>query len=500
MPVPTGSLRLALDSVDGSMNPDFTSRRQYLEVMFDYAINNNTKGELDPSRSFITSWTSNADATQWTFKVRDSIVFHNGDKATSKDLKGSIDYSVRTGSKLSQANAVKSAIAGIDLPDPGTAIVRLNSVKIFLPVEFFSSLDSTTVEFVIPSDYMAAQKDTGFEKAPVGSGPYKWKANTPGDSVSFEAQARHWYYGVPRWANIEFRAVPDSNARLAVIRTGQADVTKISTSQVTASKAAGLTVHNKDGAAIAMMYFHQQWHDGTPMANERVREALNLALDRKSIVDKFMAGLATPSVNYPVTVKDLAFEKPAPVPGYDPAKARQLLEAAGQKNLAFNLYMYSNGIEEAAEIMEAVADYWEKVGLKVTRLPMAHPAFQDRWFNEKLDDPAVSGLLTVGTRPIGNTIARGLGGADLTLRTTSGQSRDPVFVQPIKDMLTAATLDVYKKNIRTVQQLVSSKFLYAPLFEYGTLFASRPQVVPPAWYPGFSPYGYNVLGMIDPKP
>lgn len=61
-------------------------------------------------------------------------------------------------------------------------------------------------------------------------------------------------------------------------------------------------------------------------------------------------------------------------------------------------------------------------------------------------------------------------------------------------------MDDCKKNIRVVQGLATAKWLYAPLFEYGTLFASGPQVVPPAWSPGYTPYGYNVLGMIDPKP
>ncbi|MSQ25762.1 MAG: ABC transporter substrate-binding protein [Dehalococcoidia bacterium] len=481
------------------MSPDFTATHVYVDPMFDYMLGVDKKGRLDATRGFVTSWNTNQDSTVWTLKVREDVVFHNGDRASAKDIKGTVDYGTRPGSRSSAANTTRSAIGSIDSPDLTTSVVTLKSSRIFFPIEFLSPLDSQTVSYLMPTDYLQKVGDAAYARSPVGSGPYKLNTNVIGDKVVYEALPKHWYYGVPKFAVLEFRSIPETATRVALLRNGDADIARIGEQQVAQVKANGLNIQNKSGSQIASVFLYQQWQETNPLSNIKVRQALSLAVDRQTIVDTFLAGQGVPTVNYPLQVKDQAFVR-LPAPKQDLAKARQLLAESGLGKITLNMHIVNTGIESSTEIMEAIAVEWEKIGITVKRIPVQLAAFTAEWVAEKLPNPSVAGPYTASTRPVGSRLVVGLAGADPTIRTANGLSRDPDFVPLVKAILGATTVETYNTNFRALQQTVTDKAVYIPLFEAGTLFASRPQTVPADWNPGFSVFGHNVLGVIDPKP
>lgn len=492
-PVQQGVLRIAFpDLQDQGLHPDSPGRRRYIDPLFDFMIGSDLKGELDPARSIVTAWTANSDSTVWTLKIRSGAAFHNGDPVTAKDIKGSFDYTSREGSIHTQTGRVKAAIAEIQVPDDNTAVVRLNETDIWFPLTMLSNLDSLSVSYIMPTAYLQETTDAEYARKPVGSGPYTLKENVIGDRLIYQAVAKHWYYGVPTFATMEFRPIPEASSRIALLKTGAADVAEIGTSDVKGVKEAGLSVIPKDGAGTAIIWPHQQWQEGNPLGNQKVRQALSVAIDRQVIVDAFLAGQGVPSINYPLNVKDRAFVR-FPVPQQDIALAKRLLAESGFAPLSLDMVIFSRGLLEGAEIMEAVAVMWEQAGVKVNRIPTDYATARTKWNTQAYPNPTVSGILSVSTRPIGTTLF----GSNRP-GSTSRLTEDPE-IQAAGDRVTqASTVEDYTAGALAMMELVAEKVIYIPLAETSVVFAVRPQVVK-AWFPGFGPLTYNVLDIIDPR-
>ncbi|MSQ25653.1 MAG: ABC transporter substrate-binding protein [Dehalococcoidia bacterium] len=494
VPKPTGTMRIALDTLqDQGLHPDGASRRRYLDPMFDWMAGSAYDGKLDPKRGFVVSWTANADFKVWTVKTRDGVVFHNGDKATAADVKGSLEYTTRPGSQNSAANNVRSALVKMDVPDANTVVFSLATSRLFFPIEFLSNLDSQTVGYLVPTAYLKAVGDEVYAKKPVGSGPYVFKENVIGDKVVFQAvDYAHWYYGVPKFATYDLRVVPEATTRLAVLRTGGVDVANISNQEVAGAKAAGMKIILKEGSGTAILFPHQQWEAGNPLGNVKVRQALSLAIDRQALVDLFLAGTGAPAASYLLTIKDVAFE-PMVAHKQNMARAKQLLAESGLGQISLDAVIYSQDLNEGLEMMEAIIVWWEQIGIKVNRVPLSYPTHREKWFSQAYKNPTISGVFSAATRPISVTRFTNLRG-----KNSARVTEDPDFVTPVQKVLDATTVEEYIKAAREISKLEYEKTIYIPLTEISITFAVNPKVVP-GWFPGFGPLSYNVLDMIDPS-
>ena len=501
VPKPTGTVRIAMDSLqDQALHPDSASRRRYLDPMFDWMAGSDYDGKLDPKRGFAISWTANADFKVWTVKTRDGVVFHNGDRATAADLKGSMEYTTRPGSQNSAAKNLRNALVKIDVPDANTAVFSLATSRLFFPIEFLSNLDSQTVGYLMPTAYLKAVGDEVYAKKPVGSGPYVLKENVIGDKVVFQAvDYAHWYYGVPKFATYDMRVIPEATTRLAVLRTGHVDVANIGSSEVAGAKAAGMKIIFKVGSGTAMLWPHQQWEPGNPLGNLKVRQALSLAIDRQALIDQFLAGNGEPSASYVLTVKDVAFEpgvfkRLSMVPHeQNIARAKQLLAESGLGQISLDAVIYSQDLSEGPEMMEAIIVWWEQIGVKVTRVPLTYVAHRAKWFSQAYTNPTMSGVFSAATRPISVTRFTNLRG-----KNSARVTEDPDFVAPVQKVLDAKTVEEYIQAVREGARLEYEKTIYIPLMSISITFAVNPKVVP-GWFPGFGPLSYNVLDMIDPS-
>lgn len=494
VPKPQGTVRIALDNLgDQGLQPDQATRRRWLDPMFDWMVSSTDDGQLSPAKGFATSWTANADSSVWTIKTRSGVAFHNGDTATAGDIKGTLEYTGRPGSQHSAAGNVRTALKSMEVPDANTVIITVATSRLFFPIEFLSNLDSQTVSYLVPTKYLKEAGDETYGRKPVGSGPYKLKENIIGDKLIYEAvDYSHWYYGVPKFLTFDLRPIPEAATRLAVLRTNGVDIADLTTQEIPAARAAGMKIFPKDGAGTATLFPHQQWDAGNPLGNVKVRQALSLAIDRQLLVDKFLAGVGVASMNYPLNIKEVAFER-FPVPKQDLVRARQLLAESGLGQISLDVVVYSQGLNEGTEMMEAIAVWWEQIGIKVTRVPVNYPTHRDRWFNQQYKNPTISGVLSVATRPINTTAFTNLAG-----NAASRVTQDPDFVEPVKKVLASTTVEQYTTSVRSLARLATlDKAVYIPLAETSINFAGNPKVVP-NWYPGFGPLSYNFLDMIDP--
>jgi peptide/nickel transport system substrate-binding protein len=150
----------------------------------------------------------------------------------------------------------------------------------------------------------------GYDNQPIGTGPYRFKARRAGDSMTFEARPdwkNHWRVGA-HWAKhdafqeIVFKKVPEVATRVAMLRTGQADIAEITPEVVREVERAKLNTVKSADSYVPMVTFHGVWmpskpgYDASlPWIKKEVRQALSLALNRKEIGEKFYFGTASPA-------------------------------------------------------------------------------------------------------------------------------------------------------------------------------------------------------------
>ncbi len=265
------------------------------------------------------SWTVSDDGLTYTFKLRETAKFHNGKAATSADVKFTLDRA-RAADSTNPQKAYFKAISAVETPDAQTAVVTLSQPDgLFL---FHMGLGAAVIQ--------SAETQPTNKQSPVGTGPFRFERWIAGDRVVL---VRNPDYDGPKPAleRVSFRFIADPAAQVSSILAGDVDtVPQFNTFEalpqfkndprfrVTTGVGEGETLLSVNNAK-------------KPFDDVRVRRALAHAIDRQTLIEGAMSGLATPigshfAPNRPEYV-DLTNTYP-----YDVKKAKALLAEAGYPN------------------------------------------------------------------------------------------------------------------------------------------------------------------------
>src|SRR5438132_7662501 len=230
--------------------------------------------KMGPSRA--ESWTESPDGLTYEFKLRRGLKFHNGDPVTTEDVKFSFERYKGAGAKEFQTR-----VRQVEIVDPLTIRFRLNS-----PWPDFVTFYGTTATgagIVVPKKYLTQVGDDGFRKHPIGAGPYKFVSHTPGVDVVVEAYTAYWRR-VPNVKRLVLKSVPDGSTRLAMLKTGEADIAVAldGPEGIEVRRDPRLQLVASRHASIFWIEFADQWEAKSPWRDQRLRQAVNFALDRKT--------------------------------------------------------------------------------------------------------------------------------------------------------------------------------------------------------------------------
>ena len=224
-------------------------------------------------------------------------------------------------------------IQDIETPAPDRVVIVTKEPTLIIPTYLSRSL--STEGMVLPKKYIEANGDDVFARKPVGSGPYSFVEQVTGSHIKLAAVDNHWRIGTPKYKNVTFRLVPEETTRIALLRRGEVDVADVSRERVKELEKEGFPVHFRREEAILTMWWvlgPDGW--SAPMKDKRVREALNLAIDRTEIAQSIFAGKADPAaipLGLSWSFKDIGLKvTPEMIYPYDPARAKKLLADAGQ--------------------------------------------------------------------------------------------------------------------------------------------------------------------------
>ena len=269
------------------------------------------------------SWTMSPDGRTYTFKLRPGVRWHDGVPFSARDVRFTFEQVLnpKLGSLLWSDF---SMIDRIETPDSLTVRFRLRT-----PFSAFLTMLGYNAG-IIPEHAFGGQPiadATAFNRSkPIGTGPYRVVSSVQGSSISLEANPD--YYGTkPTIPRLVFRLVSDASAQVAQLRAGELDFITIEPANLPGVKGVpGITVRDARVVQHYWVGFNQRLALFKPAL---VRRALDLAVDRRAIIDGVMKGAADlPVGTIPAAIGDYFADSLPRVP-YDTATALKLLAQAG---------------------------------------------------------------------------------------------------------------------------------------------------------------------------
>ena len=289
--------------------------------------------------------------TTWRFTLRKGVTFHDGTPFNADSVVFTLRR-VQSNSKLIKS-FVYQDIESVE--KDGDYAVTVTSKRPFgsLPAHL------TMLGMLPPS---AGKNEEAFFQKPVGTGPFRFASWTHGDQIAMTANPTYWKPGIPKVEKVTFRFIPELSTRTAALRSGELQVIDRVTPDLVETLKGTRGVKVLDVPAIeAQRWIFQLGKE--PVKDQRLRQAISLAIDRGVIIKELLKGYGRP-VDSPVP-PGLIGHMSLPPKVYDPEKARQILKQAGYTNVSVDIVLMKDFYPKQLEITQAVAAMLGDVGIRL---------------------------------------------------------------------------------------------------------------------------------------
>jgi peptide/nickel transport system substrate-binding protein len=296
---------------------------------------------------------SNADATSWTFKLRDGVTWHNGKPFGADD----VVYNITQLWSNDQQNYSASFLKGVvDFPNVKAVDKLTVQIPLLIPIAEFPSIFAWFNFSLLPVGATP-------QSPPVGTGPFKFESFTPGKQSVFVRNENYWEEGKPYVDKLVIdSSFTDSNAMLNALLGGQINLLISPEAQQVTQQMQAKQVQILQSASASSTYAFGMRVDEGPYADPRVRQAFKLMTDRQALVNGALGGLGTvgndlQGPNTEFFADDLKAE-------FDPDKAKSLFQQAGVAGQTYELPVAKvlPGMVESSTIWAQQA---EKAGIHI---------------------------------------------------------------------------------------------------------------------------------------
>lgn len=359
MTIAVPDLPMTLDPHREELYPGNRGSARYVHAaIFDALTAVNEKGEVRPALA--TSWKP-IGPTAWEFKLRRGVKFQNGEEFNAQAVSFNIRRVLRPDLRSPVVALIPTLFRG-NASGLDTVVISTRRPDPILPRRL-SAL------YMVAPNYVQEVGDDRFGKEPVGTGPWKPAGFAPGDHVTLEASKGSWR-GAPQVRFIELRHIPDGAARARALSEGSVDVAlDVPIDQQTALRERGLQLQEVPVSESRLIVLDSTAPDA-PLANVKVRQALNYAVDKENLV-KNVVGAGIPLAGQVVGKEANGYSdndriKIIPYP-YNLAEARKLMAEAGFAD-GFDLRIFYTEAPDGRERRElaAIAGDLEKIKVRVT--------------------------------------------------------------------------------------------------------------------------------------
>ncbi|WP_238652185.1 nickel ABC transporter substrate-binding protein [Paenibacillus piscarius] len=377
--------RLDAGAYDGSMNVH--------AMIYDGLVEYGEKGEIVPSLA--ESWDISEDGKVYTFHLRQGVKFSDGTEFNAEAVKFSFERWIKD---PSNSLNVATAMESLDVVDEHTITMTFN--KAYYP--FLTELSfARPVRIISPTAVEPAGDINGTFVKAIGTGAWMAESYKTDQEAVLVSNPNYWGEK-PKLSKIIMKVIPDPQSRILALQSGDVDIAggqmgKIPVESVPLIEAdAALSLQKTPGTSSHFMIFNYN----TPALQDlNVRKAINLAMNKKSIVDDLMNGIGQEAKGlFPLTIPYVT-ESNNTWYGFDPEEAKQLLAAAGYKDsdgdgiadkdgmpLEFNLVLQQAEYPEWKTISELIQSELKEIGIAVNLQVLEPNAYYDALWTSKAYD------------------------------------------------------------------------------------------------------------------
>ncbi|MBD8065843.1 ABC transporter substrate-binding protein [Devosia sp. PTR5] len=331
--------------------------------MYDGLVRNKP-GTLEIEPALATDWAISDDGLEYTFNLREGVKFQDGTPFNADAVKFNFDRMLKEDSPYADTGPFPlafffSSVENVDVVDDLTVKFTLNEP--FAP--FMSNLASPTGLIVSPAAVEKFGKDFG--RNPVGTGPFKFEEWQSNSRVVVSRNEDYWDGPAPLEAVI-FRPITDANTRVAEMLSGGIDVLLETPPDNLAQFRDDANYQVMEAVGPHVWYVMLNAKDG-PFADKKVRQAVNYALNKESLVNDVLQGTADVSAGPIPPAFNWAYNEDVQPYPYDPEKAKELLAEAGAEGakLTFLVTEGGSGMLDPVPMGTAIQADLAAVGLDV---------------------------------------------------------------------------------------------------------------------------------------
>lgn len=405
--------------------------------------NSETVGDL------AESWEQVSD-TEWKFKIHEGVKFHDGTECKASDVK----FSLERAKEMPRVKQYAEKIDEIIVDDDYNLTLKL--VEPYAPL--LASLSHTGTS-IVPEAAVTAGGDAFWEN-PIGTGPMKFVEWAPNDHYTME-RFDDYFKGAGKAHTVTIRVMPEGGARTIALETGEIDMTIAVDAADVQNVEANSDLLALEKTSVAVEYLGLNCAK-EPFDNKLVREAINCAIDKQSVIDvvlegRGMAANSVINVNIPGWSEDIESYT------YDPEKAKELLKEAGYEN-GFSTTLFTSGDvrnREAQLIQAQLKEIGIEVDIQLYEWGAfldsinngEHDMFLSSWSNATMDPDA-------STFPLFHSANFGATG---NRAFYSNPDVDALIESAQAESDNAKRMDLYKQ----IQTKLNEDAPWAPIF-YGT--------------------------------
>jgi peptide/nickel transport system substrate-binding protein len=339
-------------------------------AVFEPLVRNAPGGHVLPALA--ESWVQESPRV-WVFTLRADVAFSNGEPFDAAAVAAATDYLLGTPLPVDAlpANTLRTKVARVTVRDDRTVAFETKAIDPILPLHMAS--------LRIPAPGAWAKGIDAFAASPVGSGPYRVVSWAPA-AVRLASNDRARTPG--RVAEIEVRAIPDQTARALALASGTADIAIDVPAEAEANLPdGGYRLAPRTASMVSFLQFVTV--NGSPLADVRVRRALNYAVDKQRLIASFLAGAVKPATQF--THEDaFGYNTDLAAYPYDPDRTRALLAEAGAvtpdgKRLVIPA-VFVGGAGADTAIYQQLSSDFAAVGVDLQLRPLTLPIWMGHLF------------------------------------------------------------------------------------------------------------------------
>lgn len=320
-----------------------------------------------------TAWTVSPDGKTVTLTLREGTKFSDGSPITAEDVQWSLQRAAKKDNGIWQF--MVSSIQDVAIKDPKTIVLTLSQTDpaILTALTVFNTSIMPKKLFEAAPGATDADKAKAFAEHPVGSGPFilsSWQHNS---EMKLVRNPYYWRMGddgkaLPYLDGVTFEVIPDDATRLLKLKSGELDAAEfIPYSRVDELKAdptLNMALFPSTRVEYATLNVRPKLNDGTdnPLSNEKVRIALNDAVDKDGIIQIVTHGVGTPMTSFMSTATPY-HSGSTPLFPVDVAKAKQLLAEAGYPNGFKTSVIVLASSEDEIGIATTLQQMWSQIGV-----------------------------------------------------------------------------------------------------------------------------------------